>query len=136
MYTDVYLKPIYEGHPYTSPSGTAYPSNFPKNEIPGLFLVAEIPRPNDPSLVITGFTIDESNTQVWQTRVKTQEELTSNLRGEVLRLLTITDMVALRCVKAGVPFPESWKTYTTILRDTFNTGTGLIPAQPAYPVGT
>ncbi len=54
--------------------------------------------------------------------------------------LDASDMVALRCFKAGVAFPLDWQTYTTTLRSIVN-GTAsplptALPAQPAYPSGT
>ncbi len=75
IYTDKNLQPIQEGQTYDSPNGTRYPHNFPRNEIPGLVIVVETPRPDDPNLVVTGFTINNKHEQVWQTRVKTQSEI-------------------------------------------------------------
>lgn len=50
-----------------------------------------------------------------------------------------TDVVALRCWKANVPYPADWQAYTTSLRSivsgTDTTSTSL-PIRPAYPAGT
>lgn len=53
--------------------------------------------------------------------------------------LDATDLVCLRCYKAGVTFPAAWQTYTTALRAIVNgtdTTSTSLPAQPAYPAGT
>jgi hypothetical protein len=47
-----------------------------------------------------------------------------------------SDMVAIRCLKAGVPFPQEWKDYVTALRLIVATGEGSLPEQPVYPEGT
>lgn len=54
-------------------------------------------------------------------------------------LLNMTDMVCLRCYKAGVTFPAAWQTYTTALRAIVNgtdTTSSTLPTQPVYPAGT
>jgi hypothetical protein len=51
--------------------------------------------------------------------------------------LTASDMVALRCMKAGVVYPAAWLSYVRTLRAIVaGTQTGPLPAQPAYPSGT
>ena len=48
-----------------------------------------------------------------------------------------TDLVAIRCIKAGVAFPTEWQTYTTDLRALLSSTTaGTLPTPPAYPAGT
>lgn len=51
-----------------------------------------------------------------------------------------TDIVALRCFKAGVTFPTAWITYTAALRALVATPasdpTQPLPTRPAYPAGT
>lgn len=76
MYTNNTLQPINDSAPYTDSDGNKYPRNFPKAEITELHLVTETARPIDPDLIIIGFIIDETYTQVWQTRPKTSEEIT------------------------------------------------------------
>lgn len=51
-------------------------------------------------------------------------------------LLDASDRVAIRCVKAGVPFPVEWAEYVAELRAVYNSGAGPLPAQPEYPEGT
>jgi len=60
----------------------------------------------------------------------------STLKAQAQAALDSSDMTALRCVKAGVAFPEEWQTYVTALRDIVSSGTGTIPDRPAYPAGT
>lgn len=50
-----------------------------------------------------------------------------------------TDLVAIRCLKAGVAFPADWQTYVTDLRNIVNgtdTISTILPTQPTYPAGT
>lgn len=54
----------------------------------------------------------------------------SDLKASIQAALDRSDMTALRCFKAGVSFPDEWKTYVTALRN------GTLPTQPAYPKGT
>ena len=53
--------------------------------------------------------------------------------------LSEADMVAIRCMKAGQPFPADWQAYTTALRDITNQASPLKvkwPTAPAVPSGT
>ncbi len=50
--------------------------------------------------------------------------------------LSKSDLVALRCVKAGIQFPLIWRIYISELRAIINGGTGPLPTQPEYPEGT
>ena len=57
--------------------------------------------------------------------------------SKIMVELDKTDLVAIRCIKAGVTFPIEWKTYTTDLRALLGSTTaGSLPTQPAYPAGT
>lgn len=51
-----------------------------------------------------------------------------------------SDMVALRCVKAGVAFPSTWQTFVAQHRAIIAAATGdptaPQPVMPAYPAGT
>lgn len=61
------------------------------------------------------------------------------LQASAATALDATDMVCLRCYKAGVAFPAAWQTYTTELRAIVNgtdTTSTTLPSQPAYPAGT
>jgi len=83
-------KIVNEGDSYIGSDGTQYPPSFPKTEISGLIQVIESQPPVDESLVITGFYVDDSNHQVWQTRPMTSEELkdsrVSSLRMQIVEL--------------------------------------------------
>lgn len=137
MYTDESLMPIADNAPYVGADGTKYPANFPKDEIPDLYPVAEIQRPSDTdAAVVTGFIIDENFVQVWQARERTEEEKANLLKDRAYEALIQSDITALRCVKAGIAFPIAWQEYVASLRDIFQTGIGLLPEQPPYPEGT
>lgn len=90
LYVDPASKIVNEGDSYVGVDGTQYPPNFPKAEIPGLTQVVETQPPVDTALVVTGFYVDASNHQVWQTRPKTEEELkdelVSSLRMQIIEL--------------------------------------------------
>lgn len=90
LYVDPASKIVNEGDSYVGADGTQYPPNFPKAEIPGLTQVIETQPPVDSSLIVTGFYVDGSNHQVWQTRPKTAEELkdeqVSSLRMQIIEL--------------------------------------------------
>lgn len=75
LYTNENKDIIQDYAPYTAPDGTQYPANFPKGEISSLRKATETARPTDASLVVTGFHINDSFVQVWDTRVKTAEEV-------------------------------------------------------------
>lgn len=47
-----------------------------------------------------------------------------------------SDLVALRCVKAGIAFPADWQNYVTTLRLVISGSVTEMPQQPAYPEGT
>lgn len=61
------------------------------------------------------------------------------LNKEAQAALDASDMVAIRCFKAGVAFPAAWQTYVTELRAIVNgtdTTSTVLPVAPAYPAGT
>lgn len=66
----------------------------------------------------------------------TQEQIHAELVASAKSALNNTDMVCLRCYKAGVPFPADWQTYTANLRAVVNGTLTTLPTQPAYPAGT
>lgn len=69
----------------------------------------------------------------------TAAQLQQQLQAQAQAALDKTDLVALRCFKAGVAFSPAWQSYTAALRaiasgaDTASTG---LPSQPACPSGT
>jgi len=80
--------------------------------------------PDDDELVIA-----YHNNQAW-TMYKVKAQIA----------LDRTDIVALRCFKAGVEFPLEWKEYVESLRSIVRTQAGdatqPLPEQPTYPDGT
>lgn len=53
--------------------------------------------------------------------------------------LKASDLVAIRCLKAGVPFPAPWQAYVGELRTIVRASSGEmapLPVPPAYPAGT
>ena len=52
------------------------------------------------------------------------------------RALDASDMVALRCLKAGVSFPAEWQAYCATLRTIVGGSSDDIPTAPDYPAGT
>jgi len=60
------------------------------------------------------------------------------LMFDATNALLETDVIAIRCYKAGIPFPTEWQKYTVAVRDIVN-GTDTIstelPAKPDLPVG-
>jgi hypothetical protein len=74
---------------------------------------------------------------------KTPEQLASIANGQlkVTAQITLeeTDLVAFRCFKAGVAYPQEWQAYTLALRAIVNgtdTASTSLPSKPAYPAGT
>ena len=43
------------------------------------------------------------------------------------------DLVAIRCIKAGIVYPEAWQVYDDALRAIVNGAPGPLPEQPEYP---
>lgn len=69
----------------------------------------------------------------------TSAQLHAQLVASAKVALDSSDMVAIRCMKAGVAFPGAWQTYVTGLRAIVNgtdTTSTVLPTQPAYPAGT
>jgi len=127
-------KIIAEKQIYIDSNGIKYPANYPKEQIAELEKVKETEAPTDK--IIEGFFIDENFQQVWNVRDKTQAELDTELRMQAVSLLDKSDKVATRCFKAGIPFPDEWKTYVTRLRDVVSGASNIIPDMPEYPEGS
>ncbi len=134
MYTNKNLEVINDNAAYIDSEGIKYPRNYPKSAIAELHKVTEVDQPTDE--IVEGFCIDETYTQVWNTRVKTEDELSDELKGQALQALYTSDMVAVRCIKAGVVFPTEWQIYVTDLRDVVSGVSTTLPTQPEYPAGT
>lgn len=54
---------------------------------------------------------------------------------EALLLLGKSDLVAIRCFKAGVPFPADWVNYSEELRAALRSGATVLPIKPTFPSG-
>lgn len=83
--------------------------------------------------------ITDADAQAIQNPPPTAAQLHAELVASAHAALDATDLVCLRCYKAGVTYPAEWQTYTTELRSIVNgtdkTSTTL-PTQPSYPAGT
>lgn len=70
----------------------------------------------------------------------TMAQLWTDYQRAARAALDQTDMVALRCWKAGVTFPADWQTYTQALRAVVGAATGdptkPLPTAPSFPAGT
>lgn len=150
MYADKNLKPIPDTAPYVGEDGVKHPGSFPKSSIPGLHKVTLTDPPSGSNIVVTGFFINASYEQVWTSREKTEQELLDELhaaRGvlavQAQTKIEETDLVALRCVKAGVPFTEAWLNYVAALRAVVRGESETVPNPPMdesgnviYPAGS
>lgn len=72
---------------------------------------------------------------------RTQEEIDTEalatFKTAVQTAIDKTDLVALRCWKAGVEFPTEWREYTVTLRTLLaSTVVVELPVMPDYPVGS
>lgn len=79
MYADKNKNPVEDNQPYTSSDGIRYPANYPKDQIAELTKVALTAKPTDGTKIVTGFTINSSFIQVWNTRDKTTQELADDI---------------------------------------------------------
>lgn len=61
------------------------------------------------------------------------ESLDIDIRPLAKDALAKSDMVALRCFKASVPFPEEWKDYVLALRSVVNGESEEMPEKPDFP---
>ena len=101
MYTDSTLRVIQDGQAFTHvDTGTKYPRNYPKGEIAGLFPVTLVNRPDDDvTYITTDFTIQDIAgvyTQVWDTRLKTAEELQADADAIAALIPTWADVDAFQ----------------------------------------
>lgn len=136
MYATPSLQPVQDDEQYVALDGTQYPANWDKSTIPELTPVNLVAPPTNPALKVIGYHIDAGFNQVWETTAKSQPELDAELIDSALQALLVTDAVAVRCLKAGVPFTPTWETYTTDLRAIAAGGPGPLPGRPDYPAGS
>lgn len=65
----------------------------------------------------------------------TPSQIQAALKAQAHMALETSDLVALRCFKAAVPFPAAWQAYTVALRAIVNgtdTTSTSLPAEPAF----
>jgi hypothetical protein len=65
-------------------------------------------------------------------------ELWKEFQAQAQLALDKSDLVAMRCFKAGIAFPTAWQSYVIALRAIVSASTGTastLPTQPSYPVG-
>lgn len=62
--------------------------------------------------------------------------ISQNIIASAQSELDKSDMVAIRCFKSGVEFPDDWKQYVASLRAIVNIGTGDLPIRPNFPSDT
>ena len=106
MYTDSTLRVIQDNHAFNHvDTGVKYPKNWKKDSIEGLYKVTETSRPDDTETeVTTGFVINEAHAQVWQTRLKTAEELQNDINSHNAKIdaeLLAADMKIIRALVEG-----------------------------------
>ena len=67
-------------------------------------------------------------------------QLWADYRAKAQAALDKTDLICLRCYKAGVAYPAEWLDYTNelraIIRATSGDSTSGLPVAPNYPSGT
>ena len=73
--------------------------------------------------------------QAMQTAATTQSAITQ-LKSQAQAALDKSDIVATRCFKAGISFPSEWQAYVVSLRIIIDSGNGVMPTKPPYPMGT
>jgi hypothetical protein len=70
----------------------------------------------------------------------TTAKAAANVQRDALALLEASDKVALRCIKAGVAFPNAWQVYVQALRGVVRAdgrlGVPALPVTPPFPEGT
>ena len=63
----------------------------------------------------------------------------NQFQAQAQSLLDKSDLVAIRCLKAGIAFPVVWQTYVVELRAIVSATSGdatvALPVQPAFPTG-
>lgn len=86
--------------------------------------------------VAVDMSADEANAFQADQAAMTAEINSSILIAKAQKRLDKSDIVALRCFKAGVLFPQEWQDYVTALRAIVNGAPGPLPDPPSYPKGT
>ena len=63
-----------------------------------------------------------------------------NYQIKAQELLDKSDLVAIRCLKAGIAFPADWQSYVSELRGIIDSNSGdatiSLPIKPTYPMGS
>ena len=73
-----------------------------------------------------------------EARIRGAAESVANKRiADAKKALEKTDIVYLRCAKAGVEFNQAWMDYTTLLRAVVKGQSEILPEEPEnYPPGS
>lgn len=60
------------------------------------------------------------------------------LQASAIAALAVSDLVAIRCFKAGVAWPAAWQTYVVALRAIVANpaSASSLPTLPSYPAGS
>ncbi len=87
---------------------------------------------------IDGVWISNTTGDAYIARKNTERnaEAAAVLKSQALVALASSDVVAIRCVKAGVQFPDEWREYVAQLRTIVGGVSDPLPDPPAYPEGT
>lgn len=102
----------------------------------------DLPENTDDLSFVASNTADIGDTLQDGNFIKPSPKEARSVQDKASRALPETDMVALRCFKAGVPFPTDWKDYVTALRAVASGNGDTLPKPPmsgnniAYPQGT
>lgn len=66
----------------------------------------------------------------------TADQLKATLIAKAQSALDKSDVTIIRCMENDTSVPVEWAQYRETLREIVASGTGNVPAQPAYPKGT
>jgi len=85
--------------------------------------------------------ISEEAAKALQNPSLTEDEINTEalatFQTSVQTAIDKTDLVAIRCLKAGIEFPTEWREYTVALRALkASVVVAELPVMPSYPVGS
>lgn len=92
---------IADSSPVTGPDGTNYPGDWDKSALSWLRRVTETAAPTgDPAVIVTGWHVDDSGVQVWDTRAETADERKQRVNAPILAQLAEIDTKTVRPLRA------------------------------------